>query len=149
MQRFRWRKGIILLAITVLLVALVGCSSKKVEVSPSDNVVKESAAASVSVAPSADVSPITFTTNTMDDKLKGDTPIAKALTEKTGVTLKYELTVGDEAQKADLWLASGDYPELMAMGNSTIKKYAEGGALVPLNDLIDQYGPNIKEKFGK
>jgi putative aldouronate transport system substrate-binding protein len=146
------------MVITVIMVMLAalfaGCSK--------NNTIKESPAASSSSAsspnasssepsaePVVELTPITYTMNTANDKATWDTPIAKALTEKTGITLKYDLTVGDETQKHDLWLAAGDYPDIMAVGPASIKKYQDAGALIPLNDLIDQYGPHIKEKFGK
>ncbi|WP_219836900.1 extracellular solute-binding protein [Paenibacillus sp. R14(2021)] len=95
------------------------------------------------------VEPITYTMNTTDEKMTWDTPITKAFTDKTGVSFKYDLVVGDETQKQDLWLAAGDYPDIMTMGPAEVQKYKDGGALVPLNELIDKYGPHIKEKFGE
>ncbi|HZG58667.1 extracellular solute-binding protein [Paenibacillus sp.] len=99
--------------------------------------------------PAPDLSPISYTINTADNKLIWDTPITKAITEKTGVTLEYDITVGDQFQKWDLWLAAGDYPDIVVLDTNYITKYKEAGAIIPLNDLIDQYGPNIKEKFGQ
>jgi len=95
------------------------------------------------------LSPVSYTINTADTKLLWDTPITKAITEKTGVSLEYDITVGDQFQKWDLWLAAGDYPDIVVLDTNYIAKYKEAGAILPLNDLIDQYGPNIKEKFGK
>lgn len=156
MTRIRRRNGFALLATAALLgSALAGCSSDRNDASPSATVEGSSAAASESASPEASaggapsLEPITYTQNTTDEKMTWDTPITKAITEKTGVSFKYDLIVGDETQKEDLWLAAGDYPDIMAMGPTEIQKYKDAGALVPLNDLIDQYGPNIKEKFGE
>lgn len=99
--------------------------------------------------PTKSIEPITYTMNSSNEKLKGDTPIANAVAAKTGVSFKYDLVVGDETQKEDLWLAAGDYPDILAMGPAEVQKYKDGDAIIPLNDLIDQYGPNIKAKFGE
>ncbi|MFC4099000.1 extracellular solute-binding protein [Paenibacillus xanthanilyticus] len=96
-----------------------------------------------------DLAPVTYSINTADDKLIWDTPINAKITEKTGVTLKYDLTVGDQFQRWDLWLASNDYPDIVVLDAKYTLRYKEAGAIIPLNDLIDQYGPNIKKKFGK
>ncbi|MBM7563437.1 extracellular solute-binding protein [Paenibacillus sacheonensis] len=98
--------------------------------------------------PAADTSPVTFTISTSDNKLNWDNPVSQKLTEKTGATLKYDLIVGDEKQKWDIWLAGGDYPDIMPLDPEHVKKYKDAGAIIPLNDLIEKYGPHIKEKYG-
>ena len=47
-------------------------------------------------------------------------------------------------------LASGDLPDIVLMDRRSdiVNKYIAAGALVPLNDLIEQYGPDIKEMYG-
>ncbi|MFW6598939.1 extracellular solute-binding protein [Propionibacteriaceae bacterium Y2011] len=49
-------------------------------------------------------------------------------------------------EKRNLALASGDYPEVFFRTNMAapeIAKYADQGTFVPLNDLIDNYMPNL------
>ncbi|WP_160497434.1 extracellular solute-binding protein [Paenibacillus dendrobii] len=93
--------------------------------------------------------PVTYTMSTTDTKLKWGTAVDKAITEKTGVSIDYTPIVGDEGQKNDLWLASGDYPDMMTLSPNMTGKYRDADAIVPLEDLIDKYGPNIKKRFGK
>lgn len=93
--------------------------------------------------------PITYTMSTTDTKLKWDTDVGKAITTKTGVSLDYIPIVGDEGQKNDLWLASGDYPDMMTLSPNMTGKYRDAGAIIPLEDLIEKHGPNIKKRFGK
>ena len=47
-------------------------------------------------------------------------------------------------------LASGDLPDIVLMDRRSdiVNKYIAAGALVPLNDLIDQYGADIQEMSG-
>ncbi|SFT16330.1 extracellular solute-binding protein [Paenibacillus sp. BC26] len=149
------------LIITVLAVLITGCGSSNNNnnegATNTNEPAKNTAAneantgnnAAAEAEPAPDLSPIEFTINTADDKLKWDTPITKAITEKTGVSLKYDLSVGDQFQKWDLWLAAGDYPDVVVLDANYTQKFKDAGAIIPLNDLIDKYGPNIKEKYGK
>lgn len=94
--------------------------------------------------------PITFTmynaeTNPVDDAWQS--PVAKKITELTGVTLQIEFAVGDPKQKLSLMAASGDYPDLVfAKGDLNVLKNVN--AIIPLDDLIDQYGENVKTMYG-
>mgnify|MGYP000691872593 FL=1 len=44
-------------------------------------------------------------------------------------------------------LTGQNYPDIVLMdrGNDIVNRYIEAGALLPLNDLIDEYGPDVKE----
>ncbi len=58
----------------------------------------------------------------------------------------------DEAlAKLNLMLSSGDYPDvIMGFGNispAQLQVYGQQGIFVPLNDLIEKAGPNIKKAF--
>lgn len=82
--------------------------------------------------------------NTFDD------PVAKAIMEKTGINIQVENPSGDPLEKLNLMLAGQNYPDIVLMerGNDIVNRYIEAGALIPLNDLIDEYGPNVKEMYG-
>ena len=154
MNKKNWRKGFLFSLVLVLLAGLsIGCTKNSPKESAAASPVATAAATNAveaSESPAAvDLTPITYTINTADDKLTWETPINKAITEKTGVTFKYDVSVGDQFQKWDLWLAASDYPDIMVMDPKYVQKYRDAEAIIPLNDLIDQYGPHIKEKFGK
>ncbi|MFC5531188.1 extracellular solute-binding protein [Cohnella yongneupensis] len=158
MTRSRWKLMSTALASSLMVTAvLAGCSGNNENngtPSPSASQPSESTSAAPSesasaAAPTPDLTPITYTINTGDDKMNWTNPIAAKVTEKTGVSLKHTLTVGDQFSRWDLWLASNDYPDIVVLDSEYTKKYRDAGALIPLNDLIDQYGPHIKEKFGK
>lgn len=82
--------------------------------------------------------------NTFDD------PVALAIQERTGVTVQVENPTGDPLEKLNLMLTGQNYPDIVLMdrGNEIVNRYIEAGALIPLNDLIDEYGPHIKEMYG-
>ncbi|KOO51109.1 extracellular solute-binding protein [Viridibacillus arvi] len=52
------------------------------------------------------------------------------------------------AEKRNLMLAAGDYPELFfasAFPKTDLVKYGQQGVFLPLNDYIDEYAPNFKK----
>ncbi|MDR3193117.1 MAG: extracellular solute-binding protein, partial [Treponema sp.] len=54
------------------------------------------------------------------------------------------------AERKNLLLASGDYPDFFYGARLTVAdliNYGSKGALIPLNDLIEKYGANLKERF--
>ena len=71
--------------------------------------------------------------------------------EYTGVHLIIE-TVDETVfqQKLDVMVASGEYPDMILGGplsDTDLNIYGSNGVLIPLNDLIDSYAPNIKSMF--
>lgn len=74
---------------------------------------------------------------------------SKYLEEK--LNIKFNWSTSPEAAFSDkklLLLASGDYPSVIlsaGMSKADQVKYGQQGAFIPLNDLIDQYAPNIKK----
>ncbi|WP_394194256.1 extracellular solute-binding protein [Microbacterium foliorum] len=67
-------------------------------------------------------------------------------------TTTYDGSVAGE--KRQISLASGDYPDAYFLvpwvdgfSRNEILKYGQQGVLVPLEDLIDEYAPNLAERF--
>ena len=67
-------------------------------------------------------------------------------------TTTYDGSVAGE--KRQISLASGDYPDAYFLvpwvdgfSRNEILKYGQQGVLMPLKDLIDEYAPNLKERF--
>lgn len=74
------------------------------------------------------------------------------LTEKTGITLKIESYSDEEVKtKIPLIMATPDQmPDLffaVTLTESDVMNYGQGGQLLMLDDLIEQYGTNIKKCF--
>ncbi|SDS46598.1 carbohydrate ABC transporter substrate-binding protein, CUT1 family [Paenibacillaceae bacterium GAS479] len=71
------------------------------------------------------------------------------LQEKTNIKIAWDLVPNNALEdRKQLMLASGDYPEVILQGNLTREeqmKYGKQGVFLPLNDLIEQYAPNIKK----
>ncbi|WP_141680479.1 MULTISPECIES: extracellular solute-binding protein [Bacillales] len=76
----------------------------------------------------------------------------KFVEDKFNIKLKFETTPPDGAQeKRQISLASGDYPDAYMLPGyidqftqADVVKYGKQGVLLPLNDLIEKYAPNIK-----
>jgi putative aldouronate transport system substrate-binding protein len=99
-----------------------------------------------------DKSPIKFTIfdGNHPDGGTFDDVVGKEIAARTGVTLEYMPTSGDANQKLNLMLASNDLPDLVQVGRGSdpMNKYISSKAVIPLNDLIDKYAPNIKKVYG-
>lgn len=67
----------------------------------------------------------------------------------TGIDAKWSLINPDALdEKRNLALGSGDLPDAFFLGgltNTDLLKYGGQGTLLPLNDLIDEYAPNLSE----
>jgi putative aldouronate transport system substrate-binding protein len=82
---------------------------------------------------------------------------SKLLEDKFNAKFKWDIVPGDGAkEKRQISLASGDYPDAYMLtayidqfSQADVVKYGKQGVFIPLNDLIDQYGPNIKAAMEK
>lgn len=79
----------------------------------------------------------------------------KVVKEKFNLTIKWQNTTfdgGPTKEKRQISLASGDYPDLYLLipwvdqfTQADLLRLSNQGVVIPLNQLIDQYGPNIKK----
>jgi len=74
-----------------------------------------------------------------------DNKIYKWIKDNLNVTFAWDILVGDREQKMGAMAASGDYPDLLYLGDEW---FYHAGALIPLDDLIEQYGPRLKKLYG-
>ena len=78
--------------------------------------------------------------------------VFEELEKRTNIHLDWQLLPADDnLTKLNLIMASGSLPDLVsysaADSKSTFDKYASSGAIIPLDDLINQYAPDIKAFF--
>jgi len=73
------------------------------------------------------------------------------LQEATNVSIKWNNIPGDGYQeKKNLLLASGDLPDAFYASGFTdqdLMQHGQSGTIIPLEDLIDKYAPNLKKLF--
>lgn len=74
------------------------------------------------------------------------TTIGKILEEQTGVNVKFEHLVGDINTKIGTMIASNEYPDVLNP-DIAIDKILDAGAFIPLNDLIEEHAPNLKNMY--
>jgi len=73
--------------------------------------------------------------------------IKNYLVEQTGVVpVPVVLPRGSETEKLNLLISSDD-ERLDVFFSGDWREYAKMGLLMPLNDLLDEYGPNIKKAW--
>ncbi|SDX93055.1 extracellular solute-binding protein [Paenibacillus sp. CF384] len=79
---------------------------------------------------------------------KEDDPRLKYLEEKTGVDLDVEfLPHGTYQDQLKLKFASGEFPDVYQSWSGPEQDLIDGDKILPLNDLIEQFGPNLKKNI--
>ncbi|MFD0960569.1 ABC transporter substrate-binding protein [Paenibacillus chungangensis] len=73
----------------------------------------------------------------------------KQMEEMTGIALEFRNSPTDSFEtKKNLVFSSGEYPDIFYGANITLAEevnYGSQGILIPLEELIDKYAPNIKK----
>ena len=150
------RKVVSLMLVSAMVAGmLAGCGSDSGSSNGGSSTETGSAAEASSSGETADdaddKSPITFEYFNADGKNGNwDNPVAKAITEATGVTLDVSYPVasqGDAKEDIALMIANDEYPDMIYAKGSATDLY-QAGALIDMTDLIEKYGPNIKKMYG-
>lgn len=141
------RIGFISLLFVVITVLMIGCSSNNDQnesEGPSDNFNKEG-------FPIVDDS-ISLTMFGADNSLQDDwedMSLFKYMEDKTNIKFDFDTTAtSDIDDKRNLILSSGDYPDVIMnaqMSPQEEAKYGDSGILIPLEDLIEKYAPNLNK----
>lgn len=73
----------------------------------------------------------------------GVDPTSQYITKKTGVNINFIVPAGNENEKLNTMMASGKLPDFITLGwyEDAVKKMIEGGMVLPLNKLADEYDP--------
>ena len=77
----------------------------------------------------------------------GDMPIWQEIAKITGVQMENTASpsIADEAQSINTMLASGELPDIIVATEAQMASVVAQGALLPLDELIDESTPNIKK----
>lgn len=121
------KKLFILLIVTIMV--LTGCSNK------------------TQGNQDGEVTTLTFFSADLTQDDPFDNPVAQKITELTGVKLEISHPVGGDTQAIPVMIAGGDYPDLI-FAKGDINKMIEADALLPLDDLIEKKGDNLKAMYG-
>ncbi|PYI52469.1 hypothetical protein [Paenibacillus flagellatus] len=91
--------------------------------------------------------PFTFTMNTDNPNMNWTSDVAKEITKRTGATIKWDIITGDFRTKMNVWLAAGDFPEVVNIHDNTLQSYIQAKAVLDLTQLIKDHAPNIMKAY--
>jgi putative aldouronate transport system substrate-binding protein len=148
MKKLLATKSFILLLVMMIIIGIAGCSSKTNENASSEKENDEEKPALSADEPGwkVDTSPITFDWYVNFSWFAhkwGDDVVSKYVTDKTGVSVNFISPAGNEAEKMNTMIASGQLPDFITIGwwEDAVKKMIEGELVLPLNELAEQYDP--------
>lgn len=143
------KKQICLLLAVVMLVGIfaIGCGRK--DTGPGTEATTQPGQTQATDPTEQAADPITFSVffSSVREDYPGSSRVGDIITNATGVTLQRAFLVGDLETKLGVMIASGDYPDF-ADGAHMNNLIYDAGGFIPLDDLIEQYGPNIKALYG-
>ncbi|MGG3307999.1 extracellular solute-binding protein [Paenibacillus sp. 2KB_20] len=136
-----------LMLLLVSSIVMAGCSGKNTE-SPSS---PQGGSASGSSDSSKPVEISVFAVQESGIDIPAN-KFTKHIEEQFNIKFNWQINPSDGAkEKRQISLASGDYPDAYLLthyidefSQADVLKYGQQGVLVPLNELIEQHGPNIK-----
>ncbi|GGF91234.1 extracellular solute-binding protein [Paenibacillus abyssi] len=150
----RLPKSLLVLTLIFTLVFVAACSNgSSNNAEPANQGANEGAGENTAAAPSPDTPGWTLDTSpiTFDWYLNfawfpnkwGVDPTSKYVTEKTGVNIEFIVPAGNENEKLNTMIASGDLPDFLTLGwwEDGVKTMIEGDLVLPLNELAEQYDP--------
>lgn len=144
------KKSVLLVLIILLAAGLVWSNGEKEDTSASSK---------ANVTPGGTfpvvTEPVTITAfaplNTNVDTLQVDkNKQTQWIAEKLGITLEFvEVPSAQATEKLNVMMASGDYTEIIMQNltKSSELLYGQQGVLMPLDDLIDEYGVETKKMW--
>lgn len=143
-----------LLAFAMIASVLAGCGGKDEQTSTNDSSNASSdagtennasdAGADEADAP-AEVTDFTMFITMPGSEINSDNEIAKMIADKWGVNVKETWLTGQTAAEATgTLIASGEYPDFI--DSDDMAQLVDAGALVPLDDYIDQY-PEFRDTW--
>ena len=148
-----WLTLFLAIALAVSTAACSGGSKSGQKATPSESPASPSASVSAGAGPGgdepgwkSDTSPITF-----DWYLNfawfpnkwGVDPTSQYVTRKTGVNINFIVPAGNENEKLNAMIASGELPDFITLGwwEEGVRKMVEGGLVYALDELAEEYDP--------
>lgn len=137
----------------LILASLAGCSKTGKDTAATDNKTAESttsdgAAATKDTGEAKKEVVIKIWNNDVTTAGIQNNPVADEIAKKTGVRIE---VVNGDAQKFKVLLAGGDLPDIIYSNYGEqgidLNSLQKSGQLIALDELIDQYAPNIKNNF--
>lgn len=148
MKKISWS---LMSLILVLVMALSACSSDNGNSGADNTPTTGNESGTESDTPSKPVDISVFAVQEQGIDLPTN-KFTKHVQDMFNINFKFELVPSDGAkEKRQISLASGDYPDAYILthyidqfSQADLLKFGKQGVILPLNDLIDKYAPNIK-----
>jgi len=131
--------------ICVLVIALLAsaCSSSNSEGGTEPSASSAASSASASTPPT--VTALMFKTTDFPE----DNPVIQEIRKRSGINLQVQtVSQGDYETRLNTLLVSGAVPDIFTASKTKIQELIANGALLPLDELIEENAPNIKENRG-
>ncbi|CAK4840679.1 unnamed protein product [Aphanomyces euteiches] len=135
------------------LIVTAGCSAKSGDSDKNSSApaatVGATAVTTATTAPAAEPVKISlFTSDFGEQAPKLDNPYIKYLEQKTNTQLDITFLPHDQyADQLKFKFASGTFPDVYQSWSGPEADLIESGKVLELNDLIEQYGPNLKKNI--
>ncbi|GBF73292.1 hypothetical protein PA598K_01578 [Paenibacillus sp. 598K] len=79
-----------------------------------------------------------------------DNTVIQAIREQSGINLQVQTVSGDDYEtRLNTLLVSGQPPDIFTVNKTKIQELITNGAILPLDELVEQHAPNIKENRGE
>lgn len=135
----------LLLASTMVMSALTGCGSGETASTSSGNDGEKKQESAQAETNNGEITEFSYFITMPGSEINNDNEIAQIIAEKTGVKVKETWLTGQTASEATgTLIASGEYPDFIDSDDMSI--LVDAGALLPLDDYIDQY-PEFKKAW--
>lgn len=148
-KRIRFHVVIALLLAVILLISACSNGNSGTGNANNEETTEPSTTAESTTEPAdgAAREPFTFTMNTDNPNINWTSEVALEVQKRTGATIKWDVITGDFREKMNIWLAAGDFPEVINIHDNTLLSYIDANAVLDLTDLIKEHGPNIMKAY--
>lgn len=146
----KWKGMVALLLALALAISAAGCSSgSKPNSSPDeDKPTNQPSNTSQAEEPLEPIKMTVFVGSPDPGQLPEEDPIHEYIRTKLGVDVEVVYSPGDAAQKMNLMLASGDYPDAISIKEGDeITSYVTSGNIIQTDEYLAKYAPHIKERL--
>ncbi len=149
------RRKVMLIAMVCCALLVTACNSGNNAPTASESTASSpsgsasNAEGSASEAPKEEYVIKVLTQAAMKVKRSDETKVGQVVKDKFNIVFEYVQTPGNYADKLNLMLAGGDYPEIITIqDNATFDKYVRAGALLPLDDFVAN-APEFAKRYSE
>jgi putative aldouronate transport system substrate-binding protein len=145
MKKKKYKTSMVTAMLTSAVVILSACGGDGASTDTSASPTPVASPGASATAPAK--TEFTFTMNMDNPTITWDNEVANEIKKRTGATIKWDIITGDFRTKMNVWLAAGDYPEVINIHDNTLQSYIKANAVLDLEPLIKEHAPNIMKAY--